>query len=185
VDLLPSTARPEGFVLLAVPDAAIADLARLFSGRCAHLSGSLHLDGVPSLHPLTSFDGGSRDWRGTPLAVTGPAPARVLRAFRDLGFAPFELAAEGKALYHAAAVLSSGHAATLWLGAERMLKEAGILLPGRGLLPLARATLDSIEAHGERGRTGPFVRGDTATIQRDAEALPAGWREIFLQLGRL
>jgi predicted short-subunit dehydrogenase-like oxidoreductase (DUF2520 family) len=185
VDLLASSGRPEGVVLLAVPDGAVADLAGRFPGRCAHLSGSLHLEGVPSLHPLTSFDGRSRDWRGTPLAVTGLAPAVVVQAFQDLGFAPFELPAEKKALYHAAAVLASGHAATLWLGAERLLAGAGIVLPGRGLLPLARATLANIETHGEGGRTGPFVRKDQATIQRDAEALPPTWREVFLQLGRL
>lgn len=185
VDLLPSSARPPGFVLLAVPDGAVADLAAAFPGRCAHLSGSLHLEGLPSLHPLASFDGRARDWRGTPLACTGAPPASVRAAFVDLGFAPFDLPPERKALYHAAAVLASGHAATLWLGAEGLLREAGITLPGRGLLPLARTTLDNLEAHGAAGRTGPFVRGDAATIQRDAEALPEPWRSIFLGLGRL
>ena len=185
VALLPSSERPEGFVLLAVPDAAVEELAGAFPGRCAHLSGSLHLEGVSSLHPLTSFDGRSRNWSGTPLAVTGSAPAFLLEAFRALGFAPFTLAAGQKALYHAAAVLASGHAATLWLGAGALLRDAGIQLPGRGLLPLAQSTLDNIDAHGEHGRTGPFVRGDQATIQRDAQALPAAWREIFLLLGRL
>jgi predicted short-subunit dehydrogenase-like oxidoreductase (DUF2520 family) len=185
VELLSSAARPEGFVLLAVPDAAIPELADRFPGRCAHLSGSLHLERVPSLHPLTSFDGHRRDWAGTPLGVTGQAPGLVLGAFRELGFLPFDLPAEKKALYHATAVLASGHAATLWLGAAALLKDAGIQLPGRGLLALARGTLDNIEAHGADGRTGPFVRGDQATIQRDADALPEAWREIFLSLGRL
>ena len=81
--------------------------------------------------------------------------------------------------------MSSGHAATLWLGAQQMLADAGIELPGRGLLPLAARTLENIEAHGARGRTGPFLRGDEATIQRDLDALPAAWKEIFLLLGRL
>ncbi len=183
VDLLPSSARPAGFVLLAVPDGAVPDLAACFPGRCAHLSGSLHQEGLPSLHPLASFDGRRRDWQGTPLAVTGAPPVFLVEAFRDLGFAPFDLPADRKALYHAAAVLASGHAATLWLGAEGLLRDAGICLPGRGLLPLARTTLDNIEAHGADGRTGPFVRGDAATIQRDADALPEAWRRIFLSLG--
>ena len=82
-------------------------------------------------------------------------------------------------------MLSSGHTATLWLGAASLLKDAGIVLPGQGLLSLARTTIDNIEAHGEAGRTGPFVRGDDATIQRDADALPEPWKEIFLRLGRL
>lgn len=185
VPLLPASAEPGGWVLLAVPDSALPALAERFAGRCAHLSGCLHLAGVPCLHPLTSFSGQAADWRGTPLAVTGAAPGFLLQAFTRIGFVHFPLPAERKALYHAAAVLSSGHPATLWLGAARLLAEAGIQLPGRGLEPLARATLENLLQHGREGRTGPFARGDEATIARDAEALPEDWREIFLRLGRL
>jgi len=178
------SARPEGLVLLAVPDRAVSDLAAHFPGRCAHLAGSLHLPDVPCAHPLTSFDGRARTWTGTPLAITGPVPDGLRRAFGDLGFAAFDLPAELKPLYHAAAVLTSGHAATLWLGAEALLRAQGVALPGRGLLPLAEATLRNVEALGALGRTGPFARGDEATILRDAEALPEPWRELFLKLGR-
>ena len=185
VALLPGTARPQGPVLLAVPDAALADLAPRFPGRCVHLSGSLDLPGVPCAHPLTSFDGAAADWTGTPLALTGPVPAAVLAAFEALGFVPFDLPADLKPLYHACAVLASGHAATLWLGAQRLLSEAGVALPGQGLGPLAAATLRNVQAHGAAGRTGPFVRGDALTIARDAQALPEAWRDLFLSLGRL
>jgi len=183
--LLPHGAAPEGPVLLAVPDHAISGEAARFPGRCAHLSGSLELEGVPSLHPLTSFDGEPADWRGTPLAVTGEPPTVILRAFEALGFVPFALPGELKPLYHAAAVLASGHAATLWLGAGHLLEEAGIRLPGRGLLALAEATARNVERHGATGRTGPFVRGDAETIARDAAALPEDWRALFLALGRM
>jgi len=185
VALLPHGARPEGWVLLAVPDAAVETLALEFPGRCVHLSGSLHLNAVPCAHPLTSFDGEVRDWLDTPLATTGEVPAFILKAFRELGFRPFELPAHLKPLYHACAVLSSGHAANLWLGAARLLELEGVELPGRGLLPLLEATLRNVAEKGMEGRTGPFARGDEATIQRDAEALPEAWRRVFLELGRL
>jgi len=178
------TARPEGLVLLAVPDRAVPDLAASFPGRCVHLAGSLHLPEVPCAHPLTSFDGRARDWTGTPVAITGAVPDELRRAFGDLGFAAFDLPGELKPLYHAAAVLTSGHAATLWLGAEALLRAQGVALPGRGLLPLAEATLRNVAELGPKGRTGPFVRGDEASITRDAEALPEPWREVFLKLGR-
>lgn len=177
-------ARPRGWVLLAVPDHAIAALAKAFPGRAVHASGSLHLDGVPSAHPLTSFDGHPGDYRGVPLALTGAVPAAMIEALEGVGFVPFSLAPEHKALYHAAAVLTSGHAATLWLGAEALLADADVKLPGEGLLPLARATLENVARRGAAGRTGPFVRGDEATIARDASALPEPWRSIFLGLGR-
>lgn len=185
VPVLSHDHNPEGYVLLAVPDEAIPEIARRFPGRCAHLSGSLHLDGVPSLHPLTSFSGEVDDWQGTPLALTGESPDFLIEAFRALGFCPFSLSAEHKALYHACAVLASGHAATLWIGARRLLEAKGVDLPGEGLLPLARATLKHIAERGDAGRTGPFVRGDQGTILRDAEALPEPWRSLFLELGPL
>ena len=178
-------ADPEGPVLLALPDGAIAEHSARFPGRCAHLSGSLHIDGVPSLHPLTSFDGAASDWRGVPLAVTGEPPKVVLDTFVSLGFVPFCLPGELKPLYHACAVMASGHAAALWLAADSMLKEAGIYLPGRGLPGLTKAALHNAAELGSAGVTGPFARGDEETIQRDAQALPEKWRELFLVLGEM
>jgi predicted short-subunit dehydrogenase-like oxidoreductase (DUF2520 family) len=177
------SADPAGPVLLALPDAAIAGRAVRFLGRCCHLSGSLHVEGVPSLHPLTSFGGAAADWRGVPLAVTGGPPKVILDAFISLGFAPFSLPAELKPLYHACAVMASGHAAALLLAAESMLKGAGIILPGRGLLGLAEAALRNAAELGPAGLTGPFVRRDDETIRRDAQALPERWRGLFVDLG--
>jgi len=176
-------ADPAGPVLLALPDGAIAEHSARFSGRCAHISGSLHIEGVPSLHPLTSFDGVASDWRGVPLAVTGGPPKVILDAFVSLGFVPFDLPGELKPLYHACAVMASGHAATLWLAADSMLRGAGIALPGRGLSGLAEAALRNAAERGPAGLTGPFARGDGETIQRDAKALPERWRGLFAGLG--
>lgn len=185
VRLLPHDAQPEGWVLLAVPDSAIEELGAAFPNRCLHMSGCLDIPGIPCAHPLTSFDGEAGDWQGTPLALTGELPPFVLDAFGELGFVAFELPPALKPLYHACAVLSSGHAATLWVGASRMLAEAGIELPGRGLLPLMESTLRNLALKGAEARTGPFIRGDEKTIAQDAEALPPEWRKLFLDLGRL
>jgi len=184
VALLPSEACPGGLVLLAVPDRALEACSRRFPGRCVHLSGSVHLEDVPSAHPLTSFDGQPADWAGAPLGLTGPVPEAIVGAFTALGFVPFQLPAELKPLYHACAVLTSCHSSALWLGAAGLLAEAGVDLPGRGLMPLVESTARNLERHGAAGRTGPFVRGDDATIARDAAALPEEWRDIFFRLGR-
>lgn len=184
VPLVAHGANPDGWVVLAVPDAAIPAQAGRFPGRCVHLSGSLQLEGVPCAHPLTSFNGRAADWAGTPLALTGTVPSFLVTRFEALGFRPFSLNPDLKPLYHAAAVLTSGHAATLWLGARDLLEVAGVALPGRGLMALAEATLRNVEAQGAEGRTGPFVRGDEDTIARDAAALPEAWRELFIRLGR-
>ena len=180
---LPRDAQPKGWVVLSVPDDAIASTALKFPHRCIHLSGSLHLPDVPSLHPLTSLTGEVTDWKGVPLAVTGRVPVFIIEAFEACGFVPFVLPPEKKALYHAVAVLTSGHAATLWLGAQKLLEEAQLHLPGDGLMPLARSTIENIAQMGASGRTGPFVRRDLSTIKRDAAALPPVWRKLFLDLG--
>lgn len=185
VPLLPRDAQPDSIVLLAVPDAAIVEVSARFPGRCVHMSGSLHVHGIPCAHPLTSFSGEPGDWSGTPLALTGEVPGVIQEAFKTLGFLPFPLAPEQKALYHACAVLASGHAATLWLGAQGLLGAAGVVLPGLGLRPLAESTLANICALGAQGLTGPFIRRDQETIDRDAQALPEAWREVFLALGAL
>ena len=56
-------------------------------------------------------------------------------------------------------------------------------LSTRGLI--AEATLRNVSVLGPEGRTGPFARGDEATVARDAAALPEDWRDVFLRLGRL
>jgi hypothetical protein len=175
--------RPKGWVLLAVSDDAIEETAAHFSGRCVHISGSCHFPDIPCAHPLTSFDGSPKDWAGTPLALTGDVPKDFVAAFERLGFCGFSLPAEKKALYHAAAVISSGHLSTLCLEAERLLAEAGIELPGQGLWPLVHLSLANVQAHGSAGRTGPFVRRDAATIARDVDALPEAWKRLFVDLG--
>jgi hypothetical protein len=176
-------ANPKGPVLLALPDSAIEMYADRFPDRCAHMSGSLHVEDVPSLHPLISFDGTARDWSGVPLAVTGTPPKSILDAFISLGFIPFDLPPNLKPLYHACAVMASGHAATLWLAADSILSASGISLPGRGLIGLAESTLENIKKHGKNGITGPFIREDMETIQRDRQALPEEWRDVFVGVG--
>mgnify|MGYP001331985002 CR=1 FL=1 len=183
VQLYSREGRPSGWVLLAVPDDQIESIAQHFQGRCVHLSGSRHFPHIPCAHPLTSFNGGVSDWSDTPLAITGQVPDFITDAFRDLGFAPFSLPAEKKALYHAAAVFTSGHAATLWLLVDKLLRDNDVHLPGRGIWPLAEKTLLNLQERGEAGRTGPFVRNDTETIKRDTDALPESLQSLFALIG--
>jgi CRISPR-associated endonuclease Csn1 len=163
----------------------LQDYSAKFKNRCAHISGSLHIEGVPSLHPLVSFDGEAADWRGAPLAVTGEPPQPILAALISLGFAPFDLSPHLKPLYHACAVLASGHIATLFAAATEILKSSGIALPGNGLAPLAQTAINNAAKHGREGITGPFARGDRDTIQRDLNVLPEEWRGVFEGVGEM
>ena len=183
VSLFSREGRPSGWVLLAVPDDEIESMAQHFEGRCVHLSGSRHFPHIPCAHPLTSFNGAASDWSDTPLAMTGDVPEFVKDAFVRLGFAPFSLPAEKKALYHAAAVFTSGHTATLWLLVDKILRDNDVHLPGKGIWPLAQETLSNVQENGVAGRTGPFVRNDTETIKQDTNALPESLQELFVLIG--
>ncbi len=186
--------RDADVVLLGVPDAAIEATA----GRVApalrsratvvHLSGALGLAALRSaeaagatpiaLHPLQTFptvESAVERMPGSAAAVT----ARTEEAFaigeglaRDAGARPFRLADEARPLYHAGAVLASNAVVALVALAERVVGEAGVDDPVGKFLPLTRAAVESVDELGVAGAlTGPVVRGDAETVERNLRAL--------------
>jgi predicted short-subunit dehydrogenase-like oxidoreductase (DUF2520 family) len=120
-------------VLLCVPDRAIAEVARSLSPGpwVAHVSGATPLAALEpherrfSLHPLQTFTRarGPEQLDGAWAAVTAETDearrtARELAAL--LGLRPFDLADDGRALYHAGAAFASSYVVTLY----RSLAEA-------------------------------------------------------------
>ena len=92
------------------------------------------------------------------------------RLVADLGGRWFTVADEHRAAYHAAAVVASNHLVALMGQVERIA--AGIGVPGRAYLDLARGTLDNVAELGSReALTGPVARGDWATVSRHLAAI--------------
>ncbi|RGE21859.1 Rossmann-like and DUF2520 domain-containing protein [Leucobacter sp. wl10] len=168
-------------VLLAVPDAAIAEAASLVApGRLVgHLSGATGLDPLRpheafSLHPLLAVTGAGSSFAGAHAAIDG-SDEEALAAARELagllGMQAFRVADEDRAAYHAAASAASNFLVVVEGFAERLAASAGV--PREALVPLARAALSN---WGELGAaaalTGPVTRGDEATVagQRAAVA---------------
>lgn len=132
-----------------------------------------------SMHPLVSVSDslhGAKSLTSAFFCVEGNAAAvRVARGLvRALGAQSFSIGAEDKALYHAAAVMASGHMTALFDIAMEMLARCG-LTPRRArrvLLPLLQSTLENLRttdpAH---ALTGTFARADAATVQRHLAAL--------------
>ena len=91
---------------------------------------------------------------------------------RDAGGHPFRLADERKPLYHAAAVFASNYVVTVTALAEELERVAGVPDPIAALAPLQDATLANVRRVGAaEALTGPAVRGDAITLQRNLEAL--------------
>lgn len=178
-------------VLIATPDAAIADVAAAIvpSDRAviAHVSGSAGLHPLSRhprravLHPLVALPDAERGaerlvgaWFG--LAEEGdPLVAEVVASLRGR---VVHVAETGWARYHAAAVIASNHLVALLGQAERVAASVGA--PVEAFLDLARGSLADVAALGPRAAlTGPVRRGDTATVARHLDALPPEERPAY------
>jgi predicted short-subunit dehydrogenase-like oxidoreductase (DUF2520 family) len=167
-------------VLLCVPDQEIAGAAALIAPGplVGHCSGATALELLSpheafSLHPLMTVTPAGAEFAGAGAAIDG-STAGALELARQLALAlgmhPVRIAAEDRALYHAAASIASNFLVTLEAAAERLAAEAG--LERKLLAPLVRATVENwAELGGERALTGPVARGDEATVARQRDAV--------------
>lgn len=189
---------PSDILFITTPDDAIADTAariaavstrRAGTRTALHASGALSsevlhaLSGAGfvagSMHPLVSVSDarqGAESFASAFFCVEGePRAARVARRLvRSLVGRSFSISADDKALYHAAAVMASGHTTALFDIAEEMLARCG-LTERRAravLLPLLRSTLDNLrDGTPAAALTGTFARADTKTVRRHLASL--------------
>ncbi len=178
-------------LLLAVPDAVVADLASSLApgdAVVAHVAGSLGLDvltphaRVGSVHPLVSLPDaelGARRLRGAWFATAGdPAVVEVVRA---LDGRSVQVDDADRATYHAAAAVAANHLVALLGQVERLARSIDV--PLEAYLDLARGALDNVAEVGPAAAlTGPVVRGDRATVARHLAALPQDERTAYAVL---
>jgi predicted short-subunit dehydrogenase-like oxidoreductase (DUF2520 family) len=164
-------------VLLCVPDAAIAGVARGIEPGpwVAHVSGATPLAALDpherrfSVHPLQTFtrSRGPEQLDGAWAAVTAETDEALGLGFelaRVLGLQPFELADGARPLYHAGAAIASNYLVTLHRVASELLTAAGA--PPEALEPLMRRTIENgFEL------TGPIERGDWETVEAHRDAI--------------
>lgn len=200
-------------ILIAVPDTAIADVARELAAAewpqpakriVLHSSGALSSEilaplrdfgaSVGSLHPLQSFSGiGTPSLDGCIFAVEGDAGAtRVARAIaRALGGQILRLDPAAKPLYHAAATMAAGQILAELAAAIQILASLGMTRGEalRALLPLTRQVLENLERLGPRPAwTGPLARGDFSVIAAHENSLgswPTEYLTAYRALNRL
>lgn len=197
---------PSDLLLITTPDDSLAETAShlaesfrqspsstlLLKQRVAlHTSGARSSEelaklraagfAIGSMHPLVSVSDpliGAESLRGASYCVEGEARAvRIAKQMvRDLGGQSFTIKAEQKALYHVAAVMTSGHAVALFDFAVQLLRRCGLTegASRRVLLPLLRSTLQNLSVQNPaRALTGPFARADAATVRRHLAVLRA------------
>lgn len=195
-------------VLLAVPDDAIPELAAELALQGAvgpdqvvlHLSGLLDRRALATLSPAGSALGSFHPLQT--IADPSAAPERLAGAYagiegderalaegerlaRAMRMVPIRLSAEGKAAYHAGAVMAANYTTALAGVAQRLAVAAGV--PGdvaeRLYLPLIRGAVSNLELGPAAALTGPVRRGDVRTVEAHLAALRAEDRELYRLLG--
>jgi predicted short-subunit dehydrogenase-like oxidoreductase (DUF2520 family) len=164
-------------VLLAVPDGAIAEVARAVEVGpwVAHVSGATSLSALDPhrrrfcVHPLQTLtlERGPEQLDGAWAAVTSETDeaAAVARWLAEtLGLRPFSLRDADKPLYHAGAAMASNFLVTLQRAAARLLEESDA--PPEALVPLMQRTIENGFV-----LTGPIARGDWSTVEAHLRAL--------------
>lgn len=180
--------------MLAVPDSHIKNVAISLSktdrggvfiassATVFHCSGALSStelqplkdmgSQVASAHCILSFSAPSSaitQFAGTPCALEGDIAAKqaLQSAFEAIGANCFDLAAEDKVLYHAAAVFATNFLPVLQVVAADLWQSTG--MPKELIAPLNASLLQkavqNIAAQGAaKALTGPAARGDTALV---------------------
>ncbi len=196
-------------VLLAVRDAAVADVAQMLVGtglvgkrhvllHCAGAASAKELlggvadkvGGIGTLHPLQAIADGRaamRTLKGAVFGVEGDEMARATATalVGALGGIVLALDSSQMAAYHTAAALASNYIVSAIDAAAEVLAGAGVspTQAAQALVPLAEGALRNVTAKGTTaGLTGPVRRGDAQTIQRHLDAL--GGRAELAQLYR-
>ena len=201
---------PAEVILIAVPDAAIAEVAdRLLHEKAVHRGQAvLHLSGLldrtalrvlaptgaalGSFHPLQTVaepKTAAERLRGAYAGVEGEPEA--LRAGERLaamlGMTAVEIPPGAKAAYHVGATLVANYSVALVAMAARLAEEAGIPAEaaGRLYLPLLHGAADNLDRLGPAAAlTGAIRRGDLGTITAHLSALAPGDRVLYAALGR-
>lgn len=168
---------------LAVSDSALNELVRGplagCSARLVHFSGATEIPGVASAHPLMSFGQelfANETYAHIHFAVTGAGRLTdVLPGWNNPWFA---LAPENKALYHAWCVMGGNFPVMIWSQMEAEFKRLGI--PADADRLYVRQVAENFFRQGPGALTGPLVRGDHATIEKNLQALGSSpWADLY------
>jgi len=195
-------ARDADLVIIATPDAAVADAARMAASDARpgaliiHLAGSLGLAAFHdarrfrsdlrfgALHPLVSIPSVSEGLDRLPgayAAVAGDPQVDALAV--ALGMRPFTVLDADRPTYHAAAAIAANHLVALLGQVERLATEAGV--PFEAFMPLVESAVRNTAALGPTDAlTGPAARGDVETILAHIQTIPESERPSYLAMAR-
>jgi len=185
-----------GLVFVTTPDDVIGTVAGQVLWRKGQ--GVVHCNGTHTLrvlepatargamagsfHPFQTFGGlatpeeAAGRLQGVTFSVDAPGWLRetLEEMARRLGGRAVTVKPKDRPLYHTSAALSSGYMVAVIKASADLWEMLGVSQEDAlaTILPLARATLTSLESAGiQGGVTGPLVRADEGTVRRHLDAL--------------
>jgi predicted short-subunit dehydrogenase-like oxidoreductase (DUF2520 family) len=204
---LPRADEPVRGLVLAVPDAALAEVASAVAstGRrggepALHLSGAYGAAvlaplasagwSTGALHPLAAVAEGTAGadrlrlvWWG--VEATGAALGLATAIVDATDGRMLRIAPGAKPVYHAAAVFASNYVVALLGVAERLMADAGVDAEDArdALTALAEGAVENVADAGPAAAlTGPVARGDDVTVRAHLEHLSGGDRPLYCRL---
>lgn len=160
-------------IFLAVSDSAISEIVSLYpwmqSRHTAHFSGANYYDGLYGMHPLMTFADRLYDlstYTQIPLAIDFDK-----EKYTSFAFLPnpiWILSPTDKAKYHALCVMGGNFPQILWQLLESHITAMGI--PSNAWKTYIQTATQNYLLD-SNSLTGPMVRQDTATIQKNLNSL--------------
>ncbi len=207
---LAAAAKRAARVLIAVSDGAVSEVAQglaehgMRRGIALHTCGAMGAEALAplaaagvscgALHPLQTFatpEQGLSALPGCLFAIDGdPAALAWAEGIAHLlGGEALRFPAQGRPLYHAAAVMASNYIVALVDAAAMLMSAAGVGQQRalRALGPLAEASVaNALRLGPAQALTGPIQRGDLLTVKGHMRALhsaPESVRELYRWAG--
>ena len=135
-----------------------------------HFSGALHFKSMISAHPFMSFPKSlftENIYSQIHFSLTGCNDLHVAMPGFQNSFSI--MSPENKSLYHSMCVISGNFPQMLWNETEKYLSQMGI--PDQAFQLYIKQITNNYLLLKEQSLTGPLVRGDSATIEKNLKAL--------------
>ncbi len=161
-------------VWLAISDSAITPFferhLKDYSGSVVHFSGALNDPRMKCAHPLMTFPTELLDnsvYNDIFFALTEALSlAEVLPGFTN---SSFQLSEKEKPLYHALCVVAGNFPQLLWNEVDQ--KRSDLKIPDAAFNIYLQQSLNNFLKLKAKALTGPLIRGDLLTIQKNTDAL--------------
>lgn len=189
LNVLTDNLSKSALVWLAISDSAIelffeTHLKQL-NKKVVHFSGAMHFENIACAHPLMSFPIAllpDETYLKIFFVIAGAKSlAEIVPGFRNQ-FA--ELNPEKKSYYHALCVLAGNFPQLLWNEVAQQFQQ--LKLPPEALDLYIRQIADNYLLYKEKALTGPIIRKDYATIERNVASLDESpnLKNIYLTLAK-